>query len=235
MNAPVLLKCPACGSALAAKDLDPARSLAKCAHCGALMSLAPPTVGPGGVRARPEIPLPPALRVTELPDGLEIRRRWFTPGVIFLAFFCVAWDGFLVFWYGIAFKTGAPLIMSLFPLIHVAVGVGLTYTTLATIFNTTRIRLTWNDLSVTHSPLPWPGNRTIPRQEIDQLYCRRFVHRSSDSGPTTKYEVWMNTTDGKAKKLLGANLDEQQALFVEQQIERALGIPDRPMAGEVER
>lgn len=235
MNPPVLLKCPACGSALAAKDLDPARSLAKCAHCGALMSLAPPAAEPGGPRARAEVPLPPSLRMTEVPDGLEIRRRWFTPAVLFLVFFCVAWDGFLVFWYGIAFKTGAPLIMSLFPLIHVAVGVGLTYSTVATLFNTTRIRLTWSELSIAHFPVPWPGNRSIPREEIDQLYCRRVVSRNNDNGPTTRYELWMAAKDGQARKLLGAGLDEQQALFVEQQIERALGIPDRPIAGEIER
>jgi hypothetical protein len=235
MNTPVLLKCPACGSALAAKDLDPDRGLAKCAHCGALMALAPPASGSGGFRARPDIPLPPALRMTEVADGLEIRRRWFTPAVLFLVFFCVVWDGFLLFWYGIALTTRAPLIMSLFPLLHVAVGVVLTYSTVATLFNTTRIRLTWKDLSIVHGPLPWPGNRTIPRPEIDQLYCRRLTSRSSDSGPTSRYELWMTTKEGQARKLLGAGLDEQQALFVEQRVERALGIADRTVAGEIER
>jgi hypothetical protein len=235
MNAPVLLKCPACGSTLAAKDLDPDRGLAKCAHCGALMSIAAPVAGAGGFRARPEVPLPPALQTTELPDGFEIRRRWFTPAVLFLVFFCVMWDGFLLFWYGIAFRTGAPLIMSLFPLLHVAVGVGLTYSTVATILNTTRVRLTWNALTISHAPVPWPGNRIIGREQIGQLYCRRHVSRNKEGGSTSQYEVWMSDTKGKSRKLLGAGLDEQQALFLEQRIERALGIADRPMAGEIER
>ncbi|MBL9134729.1 MAG: hypothetical protein JNK85_02625 [Verrucomicrobiales bacterium] len=234
MITPVLLKCPACGSALEAKDLDQNRGIAKCGHCGALMSIAAPPRA-DGFRARPEVLLPPALHTIELPDGLEIRRRWFTPAVIFLVIFCVAWDGFLLFWYGIALKAGAPLIMSLFPLVHVAVGAVLTYSMVASIFNTTRVRLTWKGLSISHSPVPWPGNRTISREEVGQLYCRRVVNRNQDRGATTRYEVWMCDTNGKSRKLLGAGLDEQQALFLEQRIERALGIVDRPVAGEIER
>ncbi|MCC7373730.1 MAG: hypothetical protein IT581_03670 [Verrucomicrobiales bacterium] len=234
MNAPVLLKCPACGSTLAAKDLDQDRGIAKCGHCGALMSIAVPQAVPG-FRARPEVPLPPALQVVETPEGFEIRRRWFTPAVLFLVFFCVIWDGFLVFWYGIALTTRAPLIMSLFPLLHVAVGVGLTYSTLATLFNTTRVSLNWKALSIAHSPIPWPGHRSIPREEIGQLYCRRVVSQNRNQGGTSRYEVWMSDTNGKSRKILGAGLDEQQALFLEQKIERSLGITDRPVAGELER
>jgi hypothetical protein len=32
-------------------------------------------------------------------------RRWFTPAVLFMAFFCVFWDGFLIRWYAIALST----------------------------------------------------------------------------------------------------------------------------------
>jgi hypothetical protein len=31
--------------------------------------------------------------------------RWFTPSVIFLVFFCIAWDSFLIFWYSMAFNS----------------------------------------------------------------------------------------------------------------------------------
>ena len=43
--------------------------------------------------------------------GLTLGWRWFTPLSIFLAIFCVGWDGFLVLWYSVALGEDAPLVM----------------------------------------------------------------------------------------------------------------------------
>src|SRR5690606_5247899 len=88
--------------------------------------------------------LPDWLRVGQGGGGLVFTRRWFQPVFLFLAFFCLMWDGFLVVWYGIAFATlgtakGPGLMMFVFPLIHVAVGVGLTYYTICGFFNRTEV------------------------------------------------------------------------------------------------
>src|SRR5690349_11378767 len=124
------MKCPACSAALAPADLDRARALARCSFCGTLVDLAGRADPSGGAFAaceRPEVPLPPRFRVARGEPGLSVSWRWFTPAAFFLVFFCVAWDGFLVFWYGMAAKQGAPLVFFLFPLIHVSVGVGISY------------------------------------------------------------------------------------------------------------
>lgn len=238
---PVVLRCPSCASPLAVGDLGASRDFIQCSHCGTALALggpetaaAPPDPAAERPRPRPEIPLPTSLQVTRVGDALEIRRRWFTPVVLFLVFFCVAWDGFLVFWYSMAARGNAPWIFILFPLIHVAVGVGITYSTLATLFNSTVITVRRGSLAIRHGPLPWAGNLNLERGQIDQLYCRR-THRRNRHGTATFHEVWLKSRDGRTRKILGNGIDLDQALVIEQQIERALGIPDRPVHGEIER
>jgi len=162
-----------------------------------------------------------------------IRRRWFTPMVLFMVFFCITWDSFLVFWYSQA-GANAPLMMKLFPIVHVAAGVGLTYATLAGLVNTTTIRVENGRLSIAHRPLPWAGNREIDCGDIAQLYCKEHVRRGRH-GPQVGYELWMKRTDHKVLKLLGAGDDPDQALFLEQRLERELKLVDRPVAGELPR
>ena len=73
-----------------------------------------------------DIGLPDKMEIVRRSNGIEIVRRWFGPQVIFMTLFAVAWDVFLVFWYSMAGGSGN-LMMLLFPLIHVAVGIGITY------------------------------------------------------------------------------------------------------------
>lgn len=236
-TAPELLRCPACSSPLRSEDLDLGHGIAKCGACQALMTIpgpAPGAASAGGFQPRPPVPLPPRVRVDRSGSAVEIRRRWFTPAVLFMVAFCMFWDGFLVVWYGVALTRGAPLLMSLFPLIHVAVGVGITYATLAAVLNTTTIRIQQGTLSIAHGPIPWRGNWTVPRGAIDQLWCKDVVRRGKH-GPVHSYEVWIRLKAGTESKLVGAGLTPEQALFLEQQIESALGVRDRAVAGEMPR
>ena len=70
--------------------------------------------------------------------------------------------------------------------------------------------------------------------DITQLYTQERVN-SSDSGTRYSYEVYLITTDGKKQKLVGGLREPQQGLYIEQAIERYLGIEDRPVAGELPR
>jgi hypothetical protein len=234
MAAPVALKCPSYASPLRAEDLDVARGLVKCSYCQALMTL-PASAAPGpAFRPRPEAPLPSRVSVADTGAGVELRLRWFTPVFLFLLAFCVAWDGFLVFWYSLAMREGAPWIMAVFPLLHVAAGAALTYVTLTGFVNSTVVRVDRGRLSVRHGPLPWAGNRDYADGEVEQLYCKERVQRGKRSEQTT-YEVWAVLAGGRSVKLLSAVGGDEQALFLEQRLERALGLQDRPVAGELAR
>ncbi|OGG55453.1 MAG: hypothetical protein A3F84_14975 [Candidatus Handelsmanbacteria bacterium RIFCSPLOWO2_12_FULL_64_10] len=164
--------------------------------------------------------------------GLVITWRWFSLKYIFLTVFVLFWDGFLIFWYSMALRSDDWLPI-LFPIIHVAVGVGLTYSVLAGYLNKTRIQVTPRSLEIEHGPLPWPGKR-LEASYVKQLYCKERIQHSRNS-TSYSYELRAVTHDGGDRKLLKGLEEAEQALYLEQEIEKFLRIEDRPIRGELER
>lgn len=236
----MLLTCEACDAPLEADDIDVKRGIARCRYCNAVMRL-------DELAARNEahekdenftergpVPLPAGIQVDDWGGALRIVRRWFTPLAFFLLFFCIFWDGFLVVWYSLAFGMNAPLIFKVFPILHVAVGIGLTYFTLALFFNRTVLTVENGLLSVQHGPLPWPGNKTIETSDIDQLYCREKI-RHGKNGPQVTYHLNAITTDGRKVDIVSGLDEADQALYLEQRLEEHLRLIDRPVPGELQR
>jgi hypothetical protein len=179
-------------------------------------------------------PIPDHITMEHTPGGLTFTYNWFSAGYIFLAMFALFWDGFLVFWYSIAFSQGAPWIMFVFPLIHVSVGVGLTYTALAGFYNRTIVTVGMGKFSIQHTPLPWPGNRMIPATDLIQLYSEERVTRSNN-GTRITYQLSAISTQNKKIKLLSGLNSPDEARYLEHAIEEQLGIKDRPVEGEMAR
>ncbi len=179
-------------------------------------------------------PRPENVTVTQEVDGLRLEYRWFSAKYIFLILFCIAWDGFLIFWYSVALTNPSPgNIMIWFPIAHVGVGIGLTYSTLAGIVNSTTVRVSNNQLAIRHGPLPWFGGRAIAASEIGQIY-REEITSSGRNGSTTRYRLSAVLRDESKRTLLTCD-SADTALFVEQEAERYLGIADRRVAGEMRK
>jgi hypothetical protein len=176
--------------------------------------------------------MPENLSIEHRNDGLTLSYRWFSGKFIFLALFCLFWDGFLVFWYGIAFSQDAPWIMLVFPLLHLSAGVFLTYYTIAGIYNRTIITVGQGKLSIQHGPLPWPGNRTLQGSEINQLYPEEVIARGRN-GPQISYRLSAVSNDNKKIKLLSGFDSPDSIRFIERQVEMWLGIRDRRVEGEM--
>lgn len=226
--------CPQCGQEVASADVNVQALVAKCAACGQLFGFAEQVPGVVSSPARPltTLPAPEGFRRDEDANHLVISYRWFTPAAFMLLFFCITWDSFLVFWYFMAFTQNGPLIMKLFPIAHAAIGVLLTWTTLAMFLNTTTIDVDYERVHVRHLPIFWPGARHVPAGEIVQIYCDRSI-RTTRTGQTETCNVNVKTIDGRKIRLV-SGLDElDKALFIEQEIERFLGIADQHVPGEV--
>ncbi len=235
------IRCKSCDREIPASDVNIGRAIAKCTGCDAVFSFA------GRFDERPaiergEVVLPRSMDLDGGRDELRITRRWFGPHVIFLAFFCLFWDGFLVFWYAMALAGpgpevdagGPPLMVLIFPLLHVGVGVALTYYVVAAFLNRTVVRVDSDTLSITHGPVPWPGSKTLPAHSVKQLYCKSKV-RSGKNGPQCSYRVELLRTDGGRDVLVKGLEDEEEALYIEQQLERHLRIEDEAVPGELAR
>jgi hypothetical protein len=242
------IQCSTCGGVVSASDVNLDRMLAKCASRNSVFDISGQVPGRGEramTRQRPKVALPKALRVIQdelvtesstEPYRTEavkrphvvLERSWFQPVLIFLVFFCIAWDSFLINWYATVLRHGAPLIAGVFPIVHLAVGVGLTYYTLCGFVNRTRIAVEAGQLVVRHGPLPWKGNRALEANNLDQLFCEENV---SSKGART-YSLNARMKSGEKVVLLKSLPEADQALYIEQLFEDRLGIVDVPVAGE---
>lgn len=230
------LACKNCGSQLEPESISTELNAARCTHCNALFAIALPQQqnaestrkGP-----RPKVPMPKGFEVSELGHEFVIKRRWYSPALFFLLFFCIFWNGFMVVWHTMALTTGA-WFMSLFGLIHTAVGIGIAYGTLAGFLNTTEIKMGRGTLILKHGPVPWKGNKDIAAHSIRQLYCKEKITRGKN-GTHHRYSVEAVLDTDKRETLVKGLQKAEQALFIEQQLESRLGIQDQATPGELPR
>lgn len=232
------MDCPKCGTQVHADDVNLANLIAKCRSCHEVFTFGN-LARHADTTARAELPLPaprpPSIQVEDENGRQQLTRRWFTPIFLFLVLFCIAWDSFLVFWYTMALTGNAPWLMIVFPVVHLAVGIGMTYYTLAGLVNTTVVAIEDGQMEVRHGPLPWLGNRRLAAGDIRQLFCdesQNWNRRNSWGSPVT-YNVNVVLADGQQCKLLSGLDDKGQALFYEQQLEAWLGIKPQPVRGEI--
>jgi hypothetical protein len=218
-------------------------ALGHCAACKATDAVGDaddaPKPAAAAKESRPErkpqekVPSPEGITMEDTGSELSFTRRWFSCVAIFLTFFCIFWDGFLIVWYAIALnQESVEVVALLFPLIHAAVGIGLTYFVVCSYVNRTVIRVTGNTLSVTHGPLPWPGGKELDAKDIKQLYCDSKVHRGKN-GTSTTYQLHAIDRQENQIKLLKGITEPGQVRYIEQEIERFLGIEDSAVPGEL--
>ncbi len=231
------LRCKSCGAPLAAENVVEHLAMARCSHCGAVMALEGlhgwTDQAGGEPKSRPPVPMPPGIRVEHPSGQFQITRRWYNHGLWFLLVFCIFWNGFMIVWHSIALSQGA-WFMSAFGLIHTLVGIGVAYITLAGFLNTTEIRVRYGELTIRSGPVPFPGNKTMRTDDIEQLYTKERISHTKN-GVSYRYEVLAVKRDGRQEPLLKGLTEAEQALFIEQQLEQFLGIRDRPVPGELAR
>lgn len=117
--------------------------------------------------------------------------------------------------------------------------VGIVYFAAVRTLNQHRIRIDSARLRVTQGPLPWPGTRKLDVSDIEQLFSTEYetrVEKGNDSERRFEiqksYKLSANTRGNGQVTLLRGLSDPLQALWLEQEIERSLGIRDKPMPGE---
>jgi len=160
------------------------------------------------------LPIPEGLDIIQTPQTAIIRRTWFSHMVWLLLFFCIFWDGFLLFWYsGVlshAERPGASqLPLLLFPLFHLAIGVGLTYLVVCTFVNKTDIILGDGTLAVKIHPLPWPGNKSLPASAMTKFLVREHFTRSENSTSISYRVHYVDVTNREQRLVTGLKTREQ--------------------------
>jgi hypothetical protein len=76
------------------------------------------------------------------------------------------------------------------------------------------------------------NTQKIKSETAAQIYCKEHISRGKN-GTTTTYQVRAATHAGVQEKLVESLDSSDQALFLEQEIERFLNIKDAPVVGEL--
>lgn len=237
--------CISCRKDIPAGDVNLDHRLAKCMACHAVFDFsaqvkgAPPPAAKVK-RDRGEIPLPKNLVVAEGMQSLDIVRKWARGPAFFLLFFSGFWNSIvLVFVVAAAFgdmkdKSGNDpgCFIWIFLTPFILVGLVTAYIALALLLNKTTIRVEGNELTVSHGPMRWPGAKTLDASRIDQLYCTEYVAYTQNRRPVYRLMVQALMLDGSRVDLIKGVEDAGQALYLEQILERHLGIQDRPVRDE---
>ena len=246
--------CPSCGELLRAEDMNLEHLVGRCRKCHALVNLRdylPPSEPQGSADHSQHITdaIPEKIAVEDTGSQVCFRWRWYSSSIWmqkktrFWVFFCIAWDSFLVFWYSLAvvnpgmpwlFFPGMPWLFFVSTIPHVAVGVGLTYYTLALLFNSTVVIVDHETVRIRHGPIPWPGNVTLPVEEITRLHVQSKpgnLYMPAESYTIVaigrpiprRVSVVATLKNGRMKRLLVLD-DEDIAWYLKHQIEKLLGI-----------
>ena len=235
------ITCPGCNAIVPAENIHLAEKIAKCSSCNSvfncadqLSSITGNNNGYGGFfHSKSEVQLPKRMSAGQVDLGYQITIKWFSPKFIFFLIFCLFWDGILSVFVFTFISQGEPhmiLILS----VHGLAGLGLTYYTIAGFLNTTIISIAGDQISVKMTPLPWFGMKTINAAGMQQFYCKQKISRGRNS-TTITYEVHVKSADSGDYKLIAGLDKEEQAFFIEQEIEKYLGIKDVPVQGELMR
>lgn len=234
------INCESCGSEIPAANINLQDRMAKCDNCNNIFSIkslidgiSPPSSpeSPQPHYSKAEISMPKGISVDEGYEGLEITRKWFGPIAIFLTFFCIFWDGSILFALRMIISSGEPM-TALFLSIHAIAGIGLTYWCISLYVNKTIITVNSYLIRVKHTPLPFPGSKDFQLDRLEQVYTKERVVRGKN-GYSYYYDLYIIDANDKHTKVLPNLQNKEQALFIEQEIERYLDIEDRYVQGSV--
>jgi hypothetical protein len=175
-------------------------------------------------------PLPDNLELIPEFDAITIRRKWRSLVAYLMVFFTLFWNGFMLIWMGITLSQGIWL-MAAFGSIHALIGVGLAYFNIASFLNHTDIRIDASKVSIKHRPIPWFGQKEIPVANIQQLYVKERTHRGKN-GTSVTYAVHYLDSAQRERNLLGGLISASQATYIENEIEKTLGIKNQAVRGE---
>ena len=149
--------CANCNSEILASDVDIKSRIAKCISCSSIFDCSgqlDSISNQDGSQLRDNIGMPKGISMKKDFAKLIIERKWFSPVIIFLTFFCMFWDSFMIVWYTIAISKGQ-WVMAIAGTLHALAGICLTYFVIAGYINKTYITVTNKIFEINHKPLPF--------------------------------------------------------------------------------
>jgi len=198
--------------------------------------------------------IPAPLHAEQLGDSLRFTSPWFRPArvIYFLTMAGVAAVSGLVVLPSIDWCAEHPRPGSFDParaktvsLVVTGICVVGAYASLAGILNRTIVDFSAGRLRIRCRPLPWPGNHTIPIEELDQLYCDQYnllenvdildECARADHSPIMRHAVKARTKNGRHFTIVSGLHNAAEASQTAEFLRQRMGICDKPLIDRDER
>ena len=183
-----------------------------------------------------DLRLPDKLELFHRGSHIEIVRKWFGGKIVVQTVFAIFGSGGFLYMIPKRLPSESLEASIFFWLICAAIVIWLTYYLVAGWLNRTHILVGGGKITVRHRPIPWVGNLELGVSNLKQLYSTEKISRirsSASSYEVVTYEVHAVTPNGRDIMLVRDLETSAQALYIEQEIEKCLGIEDTPVHGEV--
>lgn len=247
------MKCPSCGAEVEPRGVNESLNIASCGKCEKVIDLAVPRTtrpapapapapgpAPAATAARPPSPqprmsMPEAMQVVEDHGGIWVTwKRASTERVGQLLYTGLLGLGFVVFRMAVKGETlpsfeGVPWLWALI-LAPLAYGLG------AYLLNNVYVHAGKSGLRLRAGPVPWTGGKAFAPGEVTQLFTE--MRPEPDWQGVIKRSTFVVSAvvgpEGRRLELIKEIPTLDQALWLEQTIERALGIKQAHVGGEVD-
>ncbi len=229
------LKCPNCSETILASDINLNKGLAKCSYCNVIFNIGEDSSDDSSTPQRKDeiFVIPKGIEILKLFGELNIEMSWRHSIHWFIILFTLIWNAILLPFILVAIFTQEYFIL-LFISLHLAVGIGLLYFTLSSLFNKTYITVDKQTLTIEHRPFSlFFKEHHLEVKDIDQLYVKKYVSSRTNGNPNYSYVVMAILRNKEEIKLVKGISKPPQALYIEQEIESFAGIQDKPIAEEI--
>jgi hypothetical protein len=235
----VELECKNCGAPLATDNVNDRLDVARCPHCRtifALETLARPTPSrPGGTLPARLLFKPKHFEVLHKCDELVIQglpaARLFWVGPILLL--CIFYPLFMIRDYSLQEEEG---LIALMPLGFTVIAALAAAAILSTALRKIVIRVGPEKLSCIREGLWKKHFCDVPVESIVQLYVREYPTGGND-GRSIRYQLYLVRDLGGREVIYDDFYTPEQALYIEQEIEKRLGLENIRVGdvGEISR
>ena len=232
------LDCRNCGAALNEESIDEGLGVITCSHCGAIFernhSSGPSQAEANALnqkRIRAQVPLPDAYIVNREEDGLTVSWRWYQHKFIVFAILAMGMNATSVMAFEVFLRGETDVVEWLSLGVLSLVSIWLTYFAACLLINQTIVSVRDGVLAIRQKPIPTIGSLRVAADTLEQLFVIQEI-KSTQHGACIFFTVCALKSDQSTIRLIRGFGNLDQALWMEQEIEKTLGIRDRLVPGE---
>ncbi len=177
-----------------------------------------------------DLKLPEKMHVERGDDSLTIIRELDKYPAIFTTGITIVWYVIIIIIYN---QKGFTNITDI-PWIFTVLAICLSYVAIGRWINKTKIEVTKLQLKISHGPLPWTLTSKIATSDIKQLYVKeeRIRTNITDGEFLMTYDLHTIDKVGEDEILIMGLNSNEQALYLEQEIKKYLGIENQVVPDE---